>query len=334
MAPTVPHSAAHADRSAPSRAWQPADYEQAIDAEMWAYVAKANDRFPPESGRLPIERQRAIYNAMCRDFHAGRPPNVHVRDEPIDGPGGALIIRRYRRVGAAGDARVLFFHGGGFVLGDLDSHDDICAEICAHTGFEVVSADYRLAPEHPHPAAFDDACAAFAWAAAGDRPVLLCGESAGGNLAAAVAHAARRHGTAPIGQVLICPDLGGDVGTGTYVTHAEAPMLGTSDVLFYRQARFGGREGHVDPITAPLADTDFSGLPPTVVVTAACDPLSGDGEVYCGRIAAAGGRGWWREEAGLTHSFLRARRLSRRAAQAFEQILAAIAALGGGEWPY
>src|SRR5690606_8112168 len=103
------------------------DYAQAIDAEMWAYIEKVTGWFPPESSGLPIDRQRAIYNAMCRHFHAGRPPNVCVHDEPIDGPGGTLTLRLYRRADAEASARVLFFHGGGFVLGDLDSHDDICA---------------------------------------------------------------------------------------------------------------------------------------------------------------------------------------------------------------
>jgi acetyl esterase len=163
---------------------------------------------------------------------------------------------------------------------------------------------------------------------------LLCGESAGGNLAAAVAHARRAHGRAAAGQVLIYPDLGGDAGASSYVTHADAPLLGTKDVLFYRDFRLGAQRGQEDPATAPLTDTDVSHLPPTVVVTAQCDPLSSDGEAYRDRIRAAGGRAGWREEAGLTHSFVRARKLSRRAAQGFEHILAAIAALGKGEWPY
>ena len=317
------------------RTWQRADYERLIDAEIWAFVAKTDRWFPPESSDLPIEQQRTIYNAMCRGFHAGRPDGVSVHDQPIDGPGETLMIRCYRWAQAQPQATVLYYHGGGFILGDLDSHDDICAEICARTGFDVLSPDYRLAPEHPHPAAFEDACAAFDWAAAtGDRPVVLCGESAGGSLAAAVAHVRRAHGNGAIGQVLIYPGLGGDVTTGSYVTHEEAPLLSTKDVLFYRDVRFGARGGHDDPTNAPLTDTDFSGLPPTVIVTAQCDPLSSDGEAYRDRINAAGGLAWWREEAGLTHSFVRARHLSRRAAQGFEHILAAVAALGKGEWPY
>lgn len=336
MASGAPETVAKARARPPSSTTgRPSDYERLIDPEMWAFVAESDRWFPPESNGLPLTQQRAIYNAMCRGFHAGRPAGVSVRDQSIQGPAGALAVRQYRRAPTEPRATVLYYHGGGFVLGDLDSHDDICAEICADTGFDVLSVNYRLAPEHPHPAAFDDACAALDWAVAtGHRPVVLCGESAGGNLPAAVAHARRRHGSAILGQVLIYPDLGGDVAEGSYVTHAAAPLLRTEDVLFYRRQRIGPRAACRDPTVAPLADENFSGLPPTVVVTAQCDPLSSDGETYCRRIAAAGGRAWWREEPGLTHSFVRARHRSRRAAEGFAQIIGAVAALGKGQWPY
>ena len=110
---------------------------------------------------------------------------------------------------------VLYFHGGGFILGGLDSHDDVCAELCARTGYEVVSVDYRLAPEHLHPAAFDDALAP---SNGRRRPTngrsCLPATRAGGNLAAAVSHATRGHERAPVGQVLIYPGLGGDTSRG------------------------------------------------------------------------------------------------------------------------
>jgi acetyl esterase len=327
-----------ADRAAVSSLPRPTrldEYETVIDREIWAFIARTERWFPPETIDLPIERQRAIYNAMCREFHAGRPPGVQVYDRAIDGPGGKLMLRHYLAVGPAPEATILYYHGGGFILGGLDSHDDICAELCASTGYEVLSPDYRLAPEHLHPAAFEDACAAFDWAAAvSARPIVLCGESAGGNLAAAVAHARRHRVRAAIGQVLIYPSLGGDMSGRSYVEHAEAPMLSARDVLFYRDVRFGEGGVRSDPTVEPLADPDFSDLPPTVIVTAQCDPLSSDGEAYRDRIVAAGGRAYWIEEAGLVHSFLRARQTARRAAEAFQHIVAAATHLGRGEWPY
>ncbi|HJR20423.1 MAG TPA: alpha/beta hydrolase [Dongiaceae bacterium] len=310
------------------------DYERLIDSEVWEFVRRTNEWFPPETVGLPIERQREIYDAMCRTFHAGRPANVATQDLAIDVGDRSLLARRYLPAQTSPSAIIVYYHGGGFILGGLDSHDDICAELCAGTGYDVVSVDYRLAPEHLHPAAFVDALAAFTWAAAAnDQPIVLCGESAGGNLAAAVAHATRCHARPAVGQVLIYPSLGGDMTHGSYVRHADAPMLSTRDVLFYRDVRFVAGGYVEDPRVAPLADRDFSGLPPTIVFTAQCDPLSSDGEAYRDRILAAGGRAAWHEEAGLVHSYLRARRMSRRAVEGFDRIVAAVAALGRGAWP-
>ncbi|KRB20677.1 MULTISPECIES: alpha/beta hydrolase [Mesorhizobium] len=309
-------------------------YETRLDPTLWAYIDSVNAWYPPEITGLPIDRQRAVYDRMCRVFHRGR-PGVKVSDGLVAAPGHGIPIRHYQPAGSPARAMVLYFHGGGFILGGLDSHDDICAELCAGTGFDVLSVDYRLAPEHVHPAAFDDAMTAFAWAAAAtDLPIVLCGESAGGNLAAAVAHAKRRHARTAIGQVLIYPGLGGDESKGSYVEHAEAPLLSVGDIAFYRDVRSARRQAPDDPTFSPLRDSDFSGLPPTVIITAECDPLSSDGETYRDRILAAGGKAWWHEEKRLVHSFLRARTTVPAAAEAFARIIAAVGALGRSEWPY
>ncbi|WP_292517925.1 alpha/beta hydrolase [Mesorhizobium sp.] len=307
-------------------------YATLLDPALWAHIDRVNAWYPPDMD-LPVDKQRAVYDAMCRAFHAGYPAVVETSDGTVAASGHAIPIRRYQLAGKAPQAMVVYYHGGGFVLGGLDSHDDICAEICAGTGFAVLSADYRLAPEHLHPAAFDDALAVFEWAAStSGLPIVLCGESAGGNLAAGVAHAARRHPRPAIGQVLIYPELGGDKSAGSYVEHAEAPLLTLSDIEFYRQVRSGKAQSPDDPTFSPLRDTDFSGLPPTVIVSAQCDPLSSDGEAYRDRILAAGGRAWWYEEPRLVHSFLRARKTVPRAGEAFTRIVAAIATLGKGDW--
>lgn len=310
-------------------------YEARLDPDLWAYIDAIDAWYPPEIIGLPIDKQREVYDRMCRAFHQGRPAGVKASDGLIAASGHGIAIRHYRLAGKAARATVLYFHGGGFILGGLDSHDDICAELCAGTGFDVLSVDYRLAPEHLHPAAFDDALVAFEWAAAASGlPLVLCGESAGGNLAAALAQATRRHIRTAIGQVLIYPGLGGDEIKGSCVEHAEAPLLCLGDIAFYRDVRSAKRQSPDDPTFSPLRDSDFSGLPPTVIITAECDPLSSDGETYRDRIAAAGGRAWWYEEPRLVHSFLRARGTVPAAAEAFARIIAAVAALGGGEWPY
>jgi len=308
------------------------DYTKLIDAETWAFIERTNSYYPPDTIDYTIAQQREIYDRMCREFFAGYPQGVTVETSAIATPTHNIPIRTYRSAPQPA-ATVLYIHGGGFILGGLDSHDDVCAELCARTGYEIVSVDYRLAPEHLHPAAFDDAMSAFAWAASTrDRPILLCGDSAGGNLCAATAHATRGPAKRPAGQVLIYPGLGGDRSKGSYVTHAEAPMLTMRDLEFYKHIRTGGQDRSRDAALAPLADTDFAKLPPTVLVTAECDPLSSDGEAYRDRIVAAGGRATWFEEPGLVHGYLRARHTVGRARESFTRIVDAVAALGRGAW--
>ena len=307
-----------------------ADYGALLDDQIRAYIARTDSYYPPGAVDLTVAEQRAVYDAMCAAFHAGRPDGVKTRDEIW----ANVPCRRYEMAGAEPAVTVIYYHGGGFVVGGLDSHDDICAEICAATGYRVISVDYALAPEHVFPRCFNDAWDAFdAIARHFPGGTVLAGDSAGGNLAAAVAHHARRYSVQPIGLVLIYPGLGGDQSRGSYVEHADAPHLSVRDLGFYAQVRSGGADVGDDPRFAPLRDRDFSDLPPCAIVTAQCDPLSSDGAAYRDALAGAGGRALWIEEPGLIHGYLRARGMSDRAAASFGRILAAIRDLGRQEWP-
>lgn len=309
----------------------PGDYNALLDDEVWAFIARTIESYPEDAANSPIAEQRRIYDAMCEVFYQGRPVGVGTEDLSADG----VPVRVY----TAGDPSrtVIYFHGGGFVVGGLDSHDDVCAEICAGTGYRVVSVDYRLAPEHKHPAAFEDAWTATQWAARryGD-PLVLAGDSAGGNLAAAVAHHARGRGLDILGQVLIYPGLGGDGSAPSYREHAHAPLLSAVEMDFYETIRLAKGQARPldDPTYAPLQDSDFSGLPPTVIVSADCDPLRDDARHYADKLRAAGVRVHWINEAGLVHGYLRARSMVARARDSFERIEVAIEALGQGLWPY
>jgi acetyl esterase len=311
------------------------DYSLLIDDETWAFIERTNSFYPPETIDYTIGQQRDVYNRMCREFFTGYPDGVSTETKAVALDDREIPIRRYRAMRYDAHAVVVYYHGGGFVVGGLESHDDICAEICHRTGYEVVSVDYRLAPEHKHPASADDALAAFEWVAGNyENPILLCGDSAGANLAATVAHATRQHPRKPIGQMLIYPGLGGDHTRGSYVTHADAPMLTMRDLVFYKDIRTGGRDFTNDPSYAPLSDPDFGDLPPTVIITAQCDPLSSDGEAYRDRMLAAGGKAWWHEETGLVHGYLRARHTVARARESFNRIIDSITMLGRQEWTH
>ncbi|MEM8632830.1 MAG: alpha/beta hydrolase [Pseudomonadota bacterium] len=305
------------------------DYDTLIDEETWAFIKKTTSLYPDDTVSRSISEQREIYNTMCRAFFQGYPEGVTATDIDADG----VPCRLY----SAGDpgVSVVYFHGGGFVVGGLDSHDDVCAEICHQTGYRVVAVDYRLAPEHKHPAAFDDAWTATDWVARTyPGPLVLAGDSAGGNLAAAVAHHARGRLSKVLGQVLIYPGLGGDGDTTSAQEHANAPMLSRDEVLFYRDVRVDGAAPENDPTYAPLSDSSFKDLPPTVVFTADIDPLRDDGPHYRDALDAAGVPVAWINEEGLVHGYLRARTMSKRAQHSFERISLAIEALGQGLWPY
>ncbi len=310
------------------------DYTNLLDAETWAFVERTNSFYPPDTIDYTIAQQRGIYDRMCREFHAGYPDGLTTETTAISTRSHDIPIRIYRAATPDPAAMVLYFHGGGFMLGGLESHDDVCAELCQRTGFEVVSVDYRLCPEHIYPAYRDDGYAAFEWAAKAypDRAIVLAGDSAGGNIAAAIAGRYRRHAHAPAGQVLIYPGLGGDHTRGSYITHADAPMLSTRDMAFYQKIRTGGANVSKDAGFAPLRDTDFSGLPPTVCVMAECDPLASDGPAYRDAIVSAGGKAVSFEERGLVHGYLRARHSVARARKSFARIVAAVRMLGLGQW--
>ncbi|MEP4199112.1 MAG: alpha/beta hydrolase [Aliishimia sp.] len=304
-------------------------YEALLDDEVKAYIARCDALYPPDAVDLDIAGQRRVYDLMCADFDVGRPDNVSVWDEPH----GGVPCRRYE-VGAS-DETVIYYHGGGFVVGSLDSHDSICAELCANTGLRVVAVDYPLAPEHSYPDDFNASLAAFeAVSTAWPGSIVLCGDSAGANLAAALSGHLRGADRRPVGQVLIYGGFGGDRNLPSYTQHANAPQLTVKDMEFYMMVRPGGTPPVGDPRYAPLQDTDFTNLPPTLCVSAACDPLASDSGAYCDVITSAGGQAHWVNEDGLVHGYLRARTMSEKAAKSFERICVGVQTLARGAWDF
>lgn len=302
-------------------------YASLIDEQTWAFIDKTLAYYPSDAENQPMTAQRKIYNTMCKGFNQGRPSAVSAHDYEIAVDSTQTIaLREYTLANSEPEAQVLYLHGGGFILGNLDSHDDVCAEICANTGCLVTAVDYRLAPEYLYPVAFDDAYASFqSVTKRHNLPLILAGDSAGANLAASVAHRSRHLSKQAIGQLLIYPVIGSDYTQGSYIEHANAPMLSTSDMLFYQNLMTGGNDEILcDPVFSPLNDTDFSGLPPTLIFTAQCDPLAGDGLIYCNKIRAAGGVANCTEEAGLVHGYLRARHSVDRARESFQRMIEGI----------
>jgi acetyl esterase len=229
---------------------------------------------------------------------------------------------------------LIYFHGGGCVLGGPDTHGDMCAEMAAGADVAVALVDYRLAPENPHPAQLEDSLAVLSWLREHGREIGMeadriigGGDSAGGQMTAGLSLYLRDHGLKPLaGMVLIYPVLGVDVNTPSCIRNAEAPCLTREEVIFFLDAFMGG-QGSVnwtDPLAAPLLSGDLSNLPPAFVTVAAHDPLYDDGFKFHERLIAAGGKSELRREPALAHSYMRARHVSEAAMAGFQAIIEAV----------
>lgn len=306
-----------------------AKYQQLLDKEVWSFIQKSNSYFPSDAASHTIEQQRAWYTQMCLGFQPLAKFPVTRLDYLFSHR--KVPVREYLPVHCAvGTTTLIYFHGGGFVVGGLNSHDDVCAAICSHTGFKVISADYSLSPEKKHPEAFLDAYAVFLGVSTDTaNKILLAGDSAGATLAACVSARSRHDEKQPDAQVLIYPYLGAPSNEGSAVEHAYAPLLTSSDMEFYENIRIDSSQPMpTDETFAPLWGTDFSNLPSTVIFSAECDPLRDDGPIYAERITRAGGKATCTVEPGLVHGYLRARHGSDKASASFTRILEAIRICG------
>ncbi len=289
-----------------------------------AFHQRCEAFYPADAVDAPIEQQRKWYDALCAEFDAPSPEGLTREDALVD---GRIPIRRYRPATISTDTRIYYIHGGGFVVGSLDSHDAICAELADFARAELVSVDYRLAPEHVWPAAFEDCYAVLQRLLADGRPVVVAGDSAGGNLTAGIVLKARADGLhGVVGQALIYPGLGGDLVSGSYVEMSEAPGLTTADTKYYREILQAPTS---NPFAAPLVEKDLSGLPPTYITGAFFDPLRDDARTYAARLASAGVNVTFREEPQMIHAWLRARHMSEGAREGFRRLAEGIAVLVG-----
>src|SRR5881409_2539923 len=292
---------------------------------------------------LVIKSGRPAYNTLSpKDarqlFRETRPASTPtpaeigaVKDLTADGPGGPIPLRVYRPAGVpAGTALpvLVYYHGGGWVIGDLDTHDVQCRQITAEAGVTVVSVDYRLAPEHKFPAAVDDAWAATRWVvahagelAADASRLAVGGDSAGGNLAAVVALLARGEGAPAIAvQVLIYPvtDLVGE--TRSYRDFAEGYLLTREGMRWFIAHYLTAEAEAADWRASPLRAQSLAGLPPALIVTAGFDPLRDEGEAYARRLRDAGVRVDYACYGGMLHGFVGMGRLLDTAGRAISLI--------------
>ena len=303
---------------------------QPVDEGMLAFYKELSQLSPPESAHWPLSEQRLAWEEVCRKFRARRPARLLVEDLDVEG----THVRVYRPPGEEPKPGVIYFHGGGWVVGSCETHDDICAELADQADVVAVLVDYRLAPEHPHPAQLEDALKVLAWMRSSGRAlgidptrIIGAGDSAGGQMTVGLALYLRDRGLPQLrGMALIYPVLGADTETSSYKRNANAPCLTREEMVFYLESFLGPRGGKnwSDPYAVPNRAADVSRLPPAYITVAAHDPLCDDGIVFHGKISAAGIPAALREEPALAHSYMRARHGSKPAMAGFKAIVEAV----------
>lgn len=290
----------------------------------------------PDEVNDPV-KHRERYRRLANSLEGGRPEGIRSEDTTVPANGVDVPVRIYRGQDTRDAPCCLFFHGGGWMIGDLDTHDAWAAELCAASGATVVATDYRLGPEQPYPAAFDD-CYAVLTAVAREparfgidgRRIAVYGDSAGGNLAAAVSLKARdTNGPRVAGQVLVYPALHHGDPLPSWESNRDAPILSLDALNACWRAYLRGREA--DAYAAPLLAGNFADLPPAWIITAEHDPLRDDGLLYAERLSDAGGQVEVLDASGLVHGCFRARHSSELVAAAWRWSVEAVrAALAAG----
>ncbi|AEC21991.1 alpha/beta hydrolase domain-containing protein [Pusillimonas sp. T7-7] len=299
-----------------------------LDKSAQALIDFTRQQGNPPLGQVPVEQSRAESNAVRAQLQPDPPVLASVEDGMISGPGADIPFRIYRADMASSSApAVIFFHGGGFVMGDLDSHDIVCRQICKESACTVIAIDYRRAPEHRFPAAVDDAIHAAAWLREqaaefgidADR-IALAGDSAGANLATVVAIDMKRNGLQPLAlQILFYPVTDQHADYDSKQRFANGYLLTRSAIGFYAEQYFENESDKQDWRASPIRQEDLSGLPEALVITAGFDPLVDEGEAYALRLAQAGVRTTLRRFPGQVHGFVTRGRIVPEAFDAIQE---------------
>ena len=299
----------------------------AFDALIRNKLARAD----PPQWALPIAEVRRNFSQLWTREMTGEPASIgRVEDVTIPGPGGSIRLRLYAPAREQRYPVMLYFHGGGYVKGGVADSDAFCRNLSHIAQQLVISVDYRLAPEYPFPAALDDACAATAWACAhaedlgaAPGPLVVSGESAGGNLAAVTCLRARTDARMAIrAQVLLQPVVDFTLSSPSIDMPPRECLVPRDDLAWYYRTYYGDDRNPEDPDVSPLFARSLAGLPRALVVTAECDALRDEAKAYAERLRTAGVAVTYTCYPGMLHGFLQMGGLVREARAALEEIAA------------
>jgi acetyl esterase len=299
--------------------------------EIEALLARMAAAGNPPLQRQSVPQARRLHAASAATLNGPPVPVAATDDRTIPGPAGDLRVRVYTPHGEPPFPIVVWFHGGGWVVGSLDTYDTVCRRLSAAVPAVVVAVDYRLAPEHRYPAAVEDSYAATVWASrnaaelgGSQHRLAVAGDSAGGNLAAVVALGARDRGGPAIGfQLLVYPITDAAMDTASYREKADGYYLTAAGMRWYWDHYLGGADGTA-PDASPLRAAFVGGLPPALVITAEHDPLRDEGEAYAARLQAAGVPATVSRYPATVHGFFRWHAVTPAADAATQEAAAAL----------
>jgi acetyl esterase len=286
-------------------------------AQAWLDAARAAGVRPYQELGLEVARRLVDGNAV--DLFGRVAEIASVEDTLAEG----VPVRVYRP-GGAGAGALVWLHGGGWAIGSLESHDPLCRALAVRAGVAVVAVDYRLAPEHPYPAAVEDAWAVTSWAAGTFDKVAVGGDSSGGHLAAVTAIRARDRRVPLALQVLVVPVTDYAFDTGSYAANGAGFALERATMEWFWDMFAPGREAADDPEVSPLRAPDVAGVCPALVVTAEYDPLRDEGEAYAARLRDAGVPVEHTRVEGMVHGFFRMPGVIDRANDAIDLVAARV----------
>jgi acetyl esterase len=313
-----------------------------LDAEartLLDLIEEATKAGRPKLETLPHAIGRQAVDKMSEDSEADPPEVAETIDGAFDGPGGAIKYRRYRPLGVTPGSlpTLIYYHGGGFVIGTIETHDSTCRRVANRSRCQVISIDYRLSPEHPFPAPIDDGIAAFRHirdnaAAFGADPARLAvgGDSAGGAVAAVVCQAMRdAKEQGPAFQMLIYPATDSSQESGSRQEFAEGYFLSKGLMDWFWKAYVPAGADLSDLRLSPLLAKDFAGLPPAFVLTAGYDPLRDEGRAYADRLIDAGVKTTYVNYPGTIHGFFTLTRFLKQGLKANDEAAAVMGAFFG-----
>lgn len=282
-----------------------------IDPDIEIILAELRENPVPDLSEIPLVDARKLIRDIIGKFDVKDVPIGRIENHDIAGPDGNIPIRIYTGIDSPDGAlpALVYFHGGGWIMCDIDTHDALCRSLANDSGCRVVSVGYRLAPEHVFPAAIEDGLTSIRWVAdqaetIGVDPTKIgvAGDSAGGNIAAVISQIARDRGPKIAFQLLMYPITDVAMDSESYHSFARGFFLEDRSMCYFIDL-YAGKADRSDPRLAPLKAASFEGLPPTLVVTAGRDVLHDEGRLYAEALRAAGVHTEYIDYPGLIHGF-------------------------------